>query len=679
MIGHQLSRDDQSQLASLDAEIRAVSEHLQRLKADREEFIKSCTSASTSAAGSSKFGDGAHLSVTDYSNHGDFVWSGELLPRATRTWPSVKSFRFDQQAICNAALDGRDTVVVMPTGGGKSLCYQLPAILDRGMTLVISPLISLSYDQCLHLREAGVSCEMMSSAVSREEASEILRRTKGAPKAGDKQEDIKVLFVTPERVAKSKTLISALQASYGANRLSRIVIDEAHCCSQMGHDFRPDYKQLSKLRKLWPTVPIMALSATLGPKVLEDVRQILGLGPMTPFKSARPGETVYFSAPLHRANLHYSVVAKDSSAPKAAQQVVDWILERHEAHSGIVYCLSRKDGETMSKTLSELSGGRIRASWYHADLDDASKMRIHERWRSGKVHVVCATIAFGMGIDLGRVRYVIHASPSKSLDGYLQESGRAGRDGKDSDCVLFYRPQDTLRIAGLVTGDRNGIEKLDSMVNYAQSYKCRKVLFGKYFRDSYGTSDLCGVCDNCIQPPEVADVTVESWQLLTALEEMYEEGGRLTLADLCNVARGLGNGQYTVVERKTASGKRKRRASQSKGRSGVFSVEDIGGKVSLSKENTERVAMHLCSNFWMAYEYNATAYSVNVYVKPGPLASRLTRLDLERIPKHESESDTFEAGDDDDWEVSRSGRTESGFSMLGMSGKASSPIELDSD
>lgn len=244
------------------------------------------------------------------------------------------------------------------------------------MTLVISPLLSLSYDQCLHLREAGVSCEMLSAAVSKEDSRDILRRVKFAGKLKGGEEEIKVLFVTPERVAKSKTLLAALQGCFGNDRLSRIVVDEAHCCSQMGHDFRPDYKQLSKLRTLWPSVPIMALSATMSPTVREDVRKILGLGPMTEFKRAEPGRTVYFTAPLHRPNLHYSVLPRDGSVAKESQNIVDWILRKHRGHSGIVYCLSKKDAEVMSKSLTDLSGGKIIAAWYHADLHDEEKMRV---------------------------------------------------------------------------------------------------------------------------------------------------------------------------------------------------------------------------------------------------------------------------------------------------------------
>ncbi|KIJ63080.1 hypothetical protein HYDPIDRAFT_176149 [Hydnomerulius pinastri MD-312] len=545
----------------------------------------------------------------------------------------ISNFRLCQQGVCNANMDGRDVVCVMPTGGGKSLTYQLPALLTPGCTLVISPLISLITDQILHLREAGVEAVMLTGGTSKALANEIQQRltSMASSRGGGQQErDIKLCYVTPEKIAKSKGFMSLLRKLVEGGKLARIVIDEAHCVSQLGHDFRPDYKKLSALRQFFPHVPILALSATCPPKVLQDILKILHMKPVVDGKAAAREGTIYFSAPLYRKNLHYSVLPKPSSAKDVISAMSEYILQNHKNNSGIVYCLTKKDAETVAENLQAVSNGRIRTGVYHADIADAQKEGLHRQWRQGSVQVVCATIAFGLGIDKGNVRFVLHHT--KSLDGYYQESGRAGRDGQDADCVLYYRPQDATRQSSITCTDTDGQAKLHDMLRFAQDMQeCRKILFAKYFSASSDLSmaswtteessamDKCGHCDNCTRAPETVehkDVTVETWQLLKILEAVDAQGGRQTIAGLSDLARGLGGGSFDT------GGKRQK--VKEKVQLDYDAV--AGGKVGLSKDDIETLTVQLLVSRYLGEAFSSTAYTVNVYVIPGELALRLSRF-----------------------------------------------------
>ncbi|PVG04636.1 ATP-dependent DNA helicase [Serendipita vermifera] len=571
-----------------------------------------------------------------------FEWSEELRKRMQQVF-GFEQFRLCQEGICNASMDNRDIVAVMPTGGGKSLTYQLPALLCSGTTLVISPLISLITDQILHLHEAGVEACMLTGAASKEEQRSILQRltqnsSKGKGPAHGGQNEIKLVYVTPEKIAKSKTFLSALQKMANNGTLVRIVIDEAHCVSQLGHDFRPDYQKLSILRQLFPHVPILALSATCPPKVLQDLLKILRMDSVVDGNSAPAKGTVYFSSPLYRKNLHYRVVQKPASASDVIDVMAKYITEEHSGHTGIIYCLSKKDAETVATGLQEVSSGKIRTGVYHADIGDAEKERLHKRWRKGEVKVVCATIAFGLGIDKGDVRFVLHHSMSKSLDGFYQESGRAGRDGKDSDCILYYRGQDVSRLSALVCGEREGQIKLHDMLRFAQDLQeCRKLQFAKYFSASSslslsawsaeGSENLsrCGHCDNCTRGPDSLDsrdVTIESWKIVRIAKTIETGGGRVTLGMLSDLVRGAGGGAFEAGGGGRGKNKNKVR----------LDLDDVcRGKVELHKDDVESLLITLLLLGYLKEEYVTNAYAINVYLVPGQQALRLSRLSKDDV------------------------------------------------
>ncbi|KAJ4466310.1 ATP-dependent DNA helicase [Lentinula aciculospora] len=584
--------------------------------------------------------------VVDYDND-KFVWDASLKDNMTKVF-GIKAFRLCQRGVCNANMDGRDIVVVMPTGGGKSLTYQLPAIMTTGVTLVLSPLISLITDQIMHLRNAGVEAVKITGSTPKSDQDNINARlgsmAAGAAAAGrdSNEKEIKLVYCTPEKIAKSKRFVALLQRLADAMKLARIVIDEAHCVSQLGHDFRPDYQKLHILRQLFPNVPIMALSATCPPLVLKDLLKVLRLGEIVPADNVpksknNPPNTVYFTSPLYRPNLCYQVLPKAAEGNKVYEEITAWILEKHREDSGIVYCLSKKDTEKVATELTKRGG--IRTGVYHSERSDSEKEKLHWNWQKGVVKVVCATIAFGLGIDKGDVRFVIHHSLSKSLDGYYQESGRAGRDGKDSDCVIYYRPQDASTLSSMAMADKDGNTKLYAMLLFVQDLEqCRKIQFANYFSHtsnlsltSWSTSSVsahtpCGHCDNCTRPAdsfEVKDVTVEAWQLLKIIQEVVRGGGNATLAKTAELARrtggaGAGGGH----------GRKRGKKSSGGGKESVIMDLDAvcGGKVLLKKEDIETLLIELLLQRYLKEQYYSTAYSTVVYIQPGERSAMLTRF-----------------------------------------------------
>ncbi|RKP01486.1 hypothetical protein CXG81DRAFT_1869, partial [Caulochytrium protostelioides] len=401
----------------------------------------------------------------DYTRD-DFAWSPRMREALTTVF-GLPRFRGHQAEIINATLSGRDTFVIAPTGFGKSLCFHMAAYLADGMTLVISPLVSLIRDQTMQLEALGIPAAALTGTTPPEETRVILASMAHAS-------DLKMVYVTPEKLVKSKRLLGQLQKMYDGGRLSLVVIDEAHCASQSSFDFRPDYRKLAICKTQFPKTPLMALSATCPPHLMTSVMTILQLPEINLYSG-----TLLFTYPLRRNNLRYEVVARPEKEADALAHMIAWIKDRHANEQGIVYCMSRKDTETVERALREQG---LRAAAYHAYREEDDKEQIHRAWRDNAIQIVVATIAFGMGIDAPHVRFVVHHTMAKTIEAYYQESGRAGRDGEPAECRLYFRPLDMSRLTSLVVSDIEELDAVYAMVRYALSLStCRRALMEAYF------------------------------------------------------------------------------------------------------------------------------------------------------------------------------------------------------
>ncbi|GAB3105479.1 DNA helicase RecQ [Lysobacter terrae] len=418
-------------------------------------------------------------------------------------------FRGEQAQIIQQVASGGDALVLMPTGGGKSLCYQLPALLREGCGIVVSPLIALMQDQVEALRQLGVRAAFLNSSLGAVEAADVERQLLAG--------DLDLLYVAPERLLTPRFL-SLLDRA----RIALFAIDEAHCVSQWGHDFRPEYRQLTVLHERWPQIPRIALTATADEPTRLEIAERLALEDARRFVSS-----------FDRPNIRYRVVQKDN----AVRQLRDF-LQAHRGQSGIVYAFSRKRVDSVAAQLSELG---FAALPYHAGMDAQTRAHHQRRFLQEDGIVMVATIAFGMGIDKPDVRFVAHVDLPKSVEGYYQETGRAGRDGEAAEAWLCYGLGDTINLRQLILQSEAGEErkhlelrKLDALLGYCESTTCRRQSLLGWFGEAH--PGACGNCDNCLEPPQSWDGTIAARKALSCV---YRSGQRFGAAHVIDVLRGV--------------------------------------------------------------------------------------------------------------------------------------------
>lgn len=407
-------------------------------------------------------------------------------------------FRPLQETIMRDSLAGRDVFALLPTGGGKSLCYQLPALIRPGLTVVVSPLIALMKDQVDSLQSSAVPATFLNSSLDREESRRRL--------AGLHQGQYKLLYAAPERV-----MLSGFLEDLKKWRVGLFAVDEAHCISEWGHDFRPEYRDLARLRRLFPSTPMLALTATATQRVREDIVRLLSLR-----------EPKIYTASFNRPNLNYRVLAKN----KPYGQILALIRE-HGQESGIIYCQSRQGAERLAERLGQ---DGVKAKPYHAGLSARDRSRHQDLFLRDDIQVICATIAFGMGVNKPNVRFIIHHDLPKNIEGYYQETGRAGRDGLPGACALLYNSSDVIKQTQFIAEKTDPQEQaiaraqLQQMVHYAESSACRRRTLLDYFGENYGKEN-CQGCDNCLSPRETFDGTGAAKKFLSCVYRARQKTG----------------------------------------------------------------------------------------------------------------------------------------------------------
>jgi ATP-dependent DNA helicase RecQ len=434
----------------------------------------------------------------------------KLISETLKKHFGFQSFRAQQEEIIDTIISGQDTLVLMPTGGGKSICFQIPALVKDGTTLVISPLISLMRDQVDSLKKNGIEAEFYNSSQSESERFEVRKKLEDGV--------LKLLYVAPE------TLFSQQEQFLSSFKYSLVAVDEAHCVSMWGHDFRPEYKQLKHFRQRHSETSFIALTATADKLTRSDIITHLGL------KNAK-----VFLASFDRPNIHLRV---EGNKPKKIklQQILDFLKAR-KGSSGIIYCLSRKETEEMADFLQK---NGISAKSYHAGLDSNIRTQVQQDFLNDSAEIICATIAFGMGIDKSNVRWVIHNNLPKNIEGYYQEIGRAGRDGLRSEAVLYCNYRDVKLLSDFAKDSPQQdvlLEKLTRMLQYSEASTCRRQILLAYFSENL--PEKCGKCDVCENPPHYFDGTLLAQKALSAAKRAGEQLATLLLIDVLRGAKTI--------------------------------------------------------------------------------------------------------------------------------------------
>lgn len=558
----------------------------------------------------------------------NFPWSQDLRNALIHRF-GLRGFRPGQLEAINTTLSGQHCFVLMPTGGGKSLCYQLPSVIasgkTRGVTIVVSPLLSLMEDQV-------AACEqrfgMQAFLINGESTAAQKNFIMDGLRERDPQKFIQILYVTPEMLSKNQRMINAFQQLHSRGQLARIVIDEAHCVSQWGHDFRPDYKALGDVVRQFPGVPVIALTATATQLVRTDVVANLGI------QGCRQ-----FSQSFNRPNLSYEVIPKSKGI---VSSIAELIKERYIRKSGIIYCLSRKSCEQVAQKLSDLG---IRAHHYHAGMESAERSDVQRKWQSNDYHVIVATIAFGMGIDKADVRYVIHHTLPKSLEGYYQETGRAGRDGKRSECYLYYQYADSRTLRKMIDegeGSREQKQRLHDMLRTVIQYcenkaDCRRAQVLGYFSESFDPSKCNATCDNCRSDATFVtkDLTKYAAMAVKLVSKVHEDS--VTMHQCVDAFRGAKNAKIRrtgLIEYGWGFGQDLDRGDNER----IFqSLLDAGAFKETSKVNKVGFATNYLHPASTHNDYESNRKQLRLQIRSSPRKPRAKELAVKKQKKQQTQ------------------------------------------